>query len=123
MTSGIDRRRLRLRVAPPVRSAAALRLAVVALDDPRSFDLHRALFRAAWRDQRDLDSRDVLSDCIRKMGGPADEWLLQADSPETAERSSAFAAEAESQGEFGVPSMLLRGELFWGLDSPPTLEW
>jgi len=107
----------------PVQSVSALRLAIVALDDPRFADLHRALFRAAWRDQRDLSSREVLSDCIRQVEGPVDEWLLQADDLETADRLAAFANEAESRGVFGVPSMLLRGELFWGLDSLPTLEW
>jgi 2-hydroxychromene-2-carboxylate isomerase len=107
----------------PVQSIPALRLAVVALEESRFPDLHQALFRAAWRDQRDVSSRVVLSDCIAQAGGPVEEWLLRADLPETSSRLEAITSGAEVEGIFGVPSMLLDGELFWGLDSLPMLEW
>jgi 2-hydroxychromene-2-carboxylate isomerase len=107
----------------PVRSVTALRLALVALTEPAFLDIHRALFRAAWWEQRDLSSREVLSDCITQAKGPAEEWLLQADLPETIERLEVLTSEAEAKGVFGVPSMLLDGELFWGIDSLPILEW
>lgn len=106
----------------PVQSRAALLLAVTALSDQRFPDLHRALFRAAWRDQRDVSSEAVLADCIRQVDGPA-EWLSGADSSETEKHLADLTSEAESRGVFGVPSMLLRDEIFWGLDSLPTLEW
>ena len=48
---------------------------------------------------------------------------LRFDLPETAEGLTTLTASAEAEGVFGVPSMLLDGELFWGLDSLPTLEW
>lgn len=107
----------------PVRSEAALRLAVVALPDPRFQGLHRALFRAAWRDQLDLSSEEVLADCIAQAKGPVDAWLAQANRTETARELDAFTQEAEENGVFGVPSILLDGELFWGIDSLPILEW
>jgi 2-hydroxychromene-2-carboxylate isomerase len=62
----------------PVRSGTARRLALVAGGDPRFDRLHRALFRAAWRDQRDLSASDVLRDCIVQADGPADDWLEAA---------------------------------------------
>ncbi len=107
----------------PFQSATALRLAVVALGDPRFLDLHRSLFRAAWCDQRDLSSPEILSDCITKAKASVDEWLSPAHLPDTTKRLDTFTAEAEAEGVFGVPSMLLGGELFWGLDSLPALEW
>ncbi len=107
----------------PVQSSAALRLAVVAVNEPGFLEVHRALFRAAWRDQRDLSSRAVLVDCIAQANGPVDEWLLEAEAPETVARLAAITSEAEARGVFGVPSMLLEGELFWGLDSLEILEW
>ena len=107
----------------PVGSATALRLALVALKEPEFPEFHRALFRAAWRDQRDLSSRDVLSECISEANGSVEEWLLQADLPETIERLGTITSEAEARGVFGVPSMLLDGELFWGIDSLPILAW
>jgi len=107
----------------PVESIAALRLAVAVHSEPGFSDLHKALFRAAWCKQLDISSRQVLADCIAAVEGPVDEWLVQAEQPESIEHINLLTSKAESVGIFGVPSMLLDGELFWGLDSLPVLEW
>ena len=107
----------------PVASAGALRLATAALADARFPQLHRALFRAAWRDQRDLSSREVLVDCIEAADGPAEDWLRRAETTEVSLQLAEATGVAEADGVFGVPSMQLDGELFWGLDSLPVLEW
>jgi 2-hydroxychromene-2-carboxylate isomerase len=107
----------------PVESMAALRLAGAAHPEPGFLDLHRALFRAAWREQLDISSRDVLSDCIGAGKGPVDKWLAKAEQPEAIEDIDSLTSRAESLGIFGVPAMLLDGEQFWGLDSLPVLEW
>jgi len=114
---------IRLPKPHPVQSMAALRLAVVAVNEPGFLEVHRALSRAAWREQRDLSSRSVLADCIAQANGPVEEWLIESETPETLARLAANTSEAEEQGVFGVPSMLLDGELFWGLDSLGVLEW
>lgn len=107
----------------PVDSNAALRLAVIAQAENEFLDLHRELFRSAWRKQLDISSREVLSDCIAALQGTAAEWLEKALHPDANDELSSVTSRAESAGIFGVPSMLLDGELFWGLDSLPTLEW
>jgi 2-hydroxychromene-2-carboxylate isomerase len=107
----------------PVESVGALRLAVVALEDPRFGELHHALFRAAWRDQRNVSSREVLADCITQAGGPVEQWLRTADGDDAGDRLAALTAEAEGRGVFGIPSLFLGDELFWGVDSLPMLEW
>jgi len=107
----------------PVQSGAALRLAHQVRNDSRFSELHTELFRAAWRDQRDLSSEEVLADCIVAAGGDTDDWLGRARQPEARRAIEAATAEAEAAGVFGVPSMVIRGELFWGLDSLPALEW
>jgi 2-hydroxychromene-2-carboxylate isomerase len=107
----------------PVDSIAALGLAVAVRSEPGFIDLHRGLFRSAWRNQLDISSRAVLSDCIAAIDGPVDEWLAKAEQPETSEEINSLTSRAESAGIFGVPSLLLDGELFWGLDSLPVLEW
>lgn len=107
----------------PVDSMMAMRLAVVAGDDARFLALHRALFRAAWREQRSLADVSVLEACIEQAGGAGEPWLAQAHAPETADLIKANTQEAEVKGIFGVPSILLGSELFWGIDCLPTLEW
>ena len=86
-------------------------------------ETHLALFRAAWRDRRDIGEDDVLADCISQAGGPADAWLAAAASDEADAGVAAATARAEADGVFGVPAMLLDGELFWGLDALPVLAW
>jgi 2-hydroxychromene-2-carboxylate isomerase len=107
----------------PVDSATALRIALIAGESEAFPALHQALFRAAWRDQLDLSSGEVLARCIDQAGGPAQEWLARADEPEAAEGLGTRSRDAEAEGVFGVPTLCLRGELFWGLDSLPALEW
>ncbi len=107
----------------PVRSEAALHLALVAQARDRFAPLHRALFHAAWRHQRDLADELVLAACVNDAAGDPGEWLEEAGRPETRERLRVLTAEAEAAGVFGVPSVILEGEIFWGLDSLPALEW
>jgi 2-hydroxychromene-2-carboxylate isomerase len=117
----------RIKVVPPkpFPVASALALAVgLAAQDAGLFDaLHPLLFRAAWAEQRDVSSEAVLGELIEKAGGTAADLLARARRPDTAERLAANAAEAERRGAFGLPSVFLGDELFWGVDSFPQLEW
>jgi 2-hydroxychromene-2-carboxylate isomerase len=108
----------------PVRSRLALCAALVALDAGRFEKFHRTVFRAAWREQQDIGSEVVLAELIAGIGiERPDEWLARAQSAEIGERLASFTAEAESRGVFGVPTAVVEGELFWGVDSFPVLEW
>ena len=60
---------------------------------------------------------------IEAAGGPVDEWLALTEAPESATRLAETTAAAEARGVFGVPSLFLDDELFWGLDSLPAFEW
>ena len=75
----------------PVESASALRLSLVALDEPGYLDLQQSLFRAAWRDQHDLGKREVLCECVSQVKGPVEEWLRPADLRETSELLDHFS--------------------------------
>lgn len=107
----------------PVRSTRALRVALVAQERGEFPAFHTAVFRAAWAERRDIDREDVLYDCIRIADGDPDAWLERAEEPEIVERLSAATTEADARGVFGVPTLLFRGELFWGVDSLPALAW
>ena len=106
----------------PVESIPALHLALAALADPKFQELHSALFRAAWAEQRDVSSSQVLADCVEQVGG-SPEWLAKSGQPGIARVLAENTAEAEAAGVFGAPSMVFEGELFWGLDSFAMLEW
>ncbi len=76
---------------------------------------HDTVFEMFWTHQLDLDVLDQMKAVIEKLGGSADAFEAYASGPAQKE-VDAITTEAESLGVFGVPSMLLDGELFWGGD-------
>jgi 2-hydroxychromene-2-carboxylate isomerase len=107
----------------PVQSGKALRLALVAKDEGHFEWFHRDVFRAAWAQSRDIGSDAVLAEIIDGGGGQARSWFAKTGAAAIEERLSVNIADAEARGVFGVPTTVLDGELFWGIDSFPMLEW
>ena len=107
----------------PVQSRLAVRLALVAQRRGGFEAVHRALFRAAWRDRQDLASEQVLAECVAAADGDTPAWLEEIGSPAIEQRVGELTAEAEAAGVFGVPTMVLDGELFWGVHSIEFLRW
>ena len=75
---------------------------------------HDTVFEMFWTHQLDIDVLDEMKAVIARLGGSADEYA--AFTASAREEHDAIVDEAESFGVFGVPSMLLDGELFWGGD-------
>src|SRR5262249_279240 len=57
-----------------------------------------------------------------QIGLPGRELVAQAQTPETKSRLRAQTDDAIAKGVFGVPSMIVGDELFWGYDDFPYLE-
>jgi 2-hydroxychromene-2-carboxylate isomerase len=76
---------------------------------------HDAVFERFWSHQLDIDVLEEMSALVAEVGGDraAFEAYARGDGPDEV---AAITAEAEGLGVFGVPSMLLDGELFWGGD-------
>jgi 2-hydroxychromene-2-carboxylate isomerase len=107
----------------PVRSELAMRAALAAQESGLFAALHPLLFRAAWAEQQDIGDPNVLRDCIRRTGQEAGDLLDRAQSDAIGDRLRALTAEAEARGVFGVPTMFLGDEPFWGNDRLEMLEW
>jgi 2-hydroxychromene-2-carboxylate isomerase len=74
------------------------------------------LFRACWKDGRAIDSEDALKSLMDE------DTLRRATSAEAKQKLRDNTQEAISEGVFGVPSISVEGEVFWGLDSFAHLE-
>ncbi|MDQ3037488.1 MAG: 2-hydroxychromene-2-carboxylate isomerase [Myxococcota bacterium] len=107
--------------AIPFRSLTALRLATLPLEP----DVRRALvdrvFEAAWARAEDVTDRAVLAR-IAAEAGAGDDALERAESPENKVALRRATEDAIAAGVFGVPTMLVDGEMFWGCDAVPHLE-
>jgi len=94
----------------------ALRCALVAKDLGRFRELHEPLYRARWAQARDLSQDDVLLELLRGAGLDATAVLERAKSPELEARLTRDTEAAIARGVFGVPTIFVGDEMFWGND-------
>lgn len=108
---------LRFPPAHPFNPLAALRLCIAAGSTATAID---AIFAHLWCEGRAGDSPAALRPVADALGiGDIDAALA------TPEVKSALRANFESAlvaGVFGVPSLVARGEVFWGNDATPMFE-
>jgi len=74
---------------------------------------HDTVFARFWRRELDIEDRAVLETVLKECGAPIAGFAdyLAGDGQAAHDR---IRAEAEDMGVFGVPSILVDGELFWG---------
>jgi 2-hydroxychromene-2-carboxylate isomerase len=118
--------RLGIPIAPPAGhpfvSLLALRATCSPLADAQRDALVGALFRAVWVESRDVADPAVVADAASRSGldGPA--LVADASSDATKARLRRETDAAMEAGVFGVPSMRVGDELFWGFDDLEALE-
>jgi 2-hydroxychromene-2-carboxylate isomerase len=81
-----------------------------------------ALYRATWVQGLRVDRREVVEQVAGEVGFDGRALLEQGASAEAKARLRRTTEDALAAGAFGVPTILVEGELFWGLDSLPLLE-
>jgi len=102
----------RMPPAHPFNPLAALRLVIAA-----GSDLHAAgtVLQAAFGEGRDLTDTKVIAELAARLG-VADPHTALAD-PAVKQRLRDNTLWASSQGVFGVPTLVIGEELFWGHDA------
>jgi 2-hydroxychromene-2-carboxylate isomerase len=106
----------------PFNPLTALRVTACAqTGDPR-WRLVDALFAAAWVRGLRIDEPDVVARVVGEAGADAKALLERAASSDAKDRLRSVTQDAIAAGAFGVPTMLVDGERFWGVDSLPLLE-
>lgn len=74
---------------------------------------HDRVFERFWKRELDIEDPSVLQTLLAECGAPHAGFTDYLQGPGQAEHDR-LHAEAEAQGVFGVPSLLIDGELFWG---------
>jgi 2-hydroxychromene-2-carboxylate isomerase len=109
-----DREGIPFRFPPahPFRSLEALRLVVALGESDAATD---AVFDAVWVEALDLGTAEGMAALTARLGGAA---LAEAARSEAVKRAlQANTEAAAARGVFGVPTLALGDELFWGLDA------
>ncbi len=111
-----NRRGLTIRGPRKIFDSSLAHIAFLYVSERGDFtDFHNAVYARFWRRELDIEDGAVLRALIEECGfdGVGFETYLRG---EGRARHDAVQAEAEAAGVFGVPSYLIEGELFWGLE-------
>jgi 2-hydroxychromene-2-carboxylate isomerase len=103
---------LRFPPAHPFNPLAALRLIIAAGNDRRAV---RTVLDAVFRDGRDVSDPAVIGELAQVLG--VREPQVALSDPAIKQRLRDNTNWAASRGVFGVPTLLIGDELFWGHDA------
>ncbi|MFQ5515256.1 MAG: 2-hydroxychromene-2-carboxylate isomerase [Myxococcota bacterium] len=93
-----------------------LQAALVAKKQDRLREFHYPAFRARWAEGLDVSSPEVVRDLLEGAGLDADAALERARSDELAQHLERETRDAIARGVFGVPTIFVGDEMFWGND-------
>ena len=97
--------------AHPFNPLPLLRLSIALDNRP---DAVRDMFRFVWRDGKLPQDADDWSSLTRQLDAPDADELIRSDRVKQVLREN--TNRAIDLGLFGVPTMLVDGEVFWGVD-------
>lgn len=101
----------------PIDGLHALRAAYVAQDTSAFDRYHRAVFRAAWAEARDVSNKEVIAALLAEAIGSSQASALEAMSAQAVkDRLRDASAKAGERGVFGTPTFFVGEEMFWGHD-------
>jgi 2-hydroxychromene-2-carboxylate isomerase len=106
----------------PFNPLLALRVSSLPLPDDARTALIGALFAAVWVRGLHVSEPAVVARVATEAGLDGSDLVARAGLPETKARLRAQTDQAIARGVFGVPSMEVAGELFWGYDDFPFLD-
>lgn len=119
-------RRLGVPLTPPpthpFNPLLALRAASLPMEASTRRALITALYRETWGGGRGVTDASVVAEIARGVGLDGDAIVRAAREDDAKERVRAQTATAIAEGAFGVPTLVVDGELFWGLDAWPNIE-
>jgi 2-hydroxychromene-2-carboxylate isomerase len=114
-----DREGVALRFPPahPFNSLAALRLCVAA---GSQWNVIAAIFDHLWRDGRSGAQANEFEELARTLG--IDDVVARIADDSVKAQLRANTAAAIEAGIFGVPTLIIGNELFWGNDASPMID-
>jgi 2-hydroxychromene-2-carboxylate isomerase len=106
----------------PFNPLLALRVSALPPDVAKRTALINALFDAVWVDGQHVSDPAVVARVADRVGLDGAALVAEAGLPASKARLRQATDDAINRGVFGVPSMEVGGELFWGYDDFPYLE-
>ncbi|KMW59830.1 2-hydroxychromene-2-carboxylate isomerase family protein, glutathione-dependent [Candidatus Rhodobacter oscarellae] len=106
----------------PVLTTPLMRGAVFAQGKDWEAEYVAAVYKACWVDGLNMTDPEVIAAALEGAGLPAGEILAAAQDPEVKAGLFATTGAAVERGVFGIPTMFLGDEMFFGKDALYPLE-
>jgi 2-hydroxychromene-2-carboxylate isomerase len=100
-----------------------LQAALVAKDEGRFREFHYPAYRARWAEGKDVADPAVVRALLAGAGLDADAALARARSDAVRARLDEDTRAAIARGVFGVPTVFVGDEMFWGNDRFELARW
>ena len=113
---------LRAPASHPFNPLLALRVTQALAGSAQQIAVIDALFAAAWAESRDVSDPDTVAQVLEACGCDAAQVMEQAQSDEIKLSLRGATDDAIARGVFGVPTVIVGDELFFGFDDLPWLE-
>jgi len=108
--------------AHPFNPLLALRIAALPLERDLRVRIIDALYDAAWAGGDGIEGAERITAVLQQAGIDAAPLLTRAATSEAKDRLRQNTEAALARGAFGVPTMFIDGEMFFGFDSFPEIE-
>ena len=106
----------------PFNPLVALRVASQPLEPDAKRRLIDALFENTWVNGAGVETPEAVAAAASRAGLDGEALVRAALTPESKERLKGATADAVAHGVFGVPTVLVDGEIFWGTDGLELVE-
>jgi 2-hydroxychromene-2-carboxylate isomerase len=106
----------------PIHSVALMRGAIFAQAKPWQATYRAAMFRHCWVEGTDMSDPKVILDVLHAEGLPAEDIVTAVKRPDIKAALFAITDSAVGRGVFGLPTMFVGPEMYFGKDSLIDLE-
>ena len=86
------------------------------MGDKRFVDFNDLLFRAFWRDKKNMGDPETVKEVIEKGGFNFNKIHALSSDQSVKDELKKRTGEAVEKGLFGAPTMFLGDEMYWGQD-------
>jgi len=100
----------------PFNSLTALRLSLAEVCGDHQNKVINAIFEAGWTQGKDIGNPQVLSDILNGVGLNGEALCQKIQETNIKGILKQSTSDAIALGVFGVPTMIIDGQLFWGND-------
>ena len=128
MTSNVLRKAALLNIplnppaSHPFNPLLSLRASLIDIEHEKRIELITSIFNGVWVEGLDVTNPEVMAEIFVKCGIDSQPALAECNGQQVKTRLLENTNQAIDNGVFGVPSMVIDDELFWGYDDFAYME-